>query len=263
MPAAERTWVVLAVVACLGLGCASGGSKAERRAEKETNQRQAVARYNVGVNHLSEGRTALALRELRVALDKNPDDPWIHLALAEGYRRKANSAEAETHFRQALLLNPAFHEARLSLSALHVQTGHYEEALVESQRLVDDPTFEAPWRAHTNLGWALFKLGRIEEARRNLQLALEYRPDYWTAVLDLGILEAGEGHKLEAVKLLQKVLELEPNALAVAEVNYRLGELYVSLGRRDEALAHLSQAVATRPNGNWGKRSEDYLKLLQ
>jgi Tfp pilus assembly protein PilF len=75
MPAAERTWVVLAVVACLGLACASGGSLAER-AEKETNQRQAVARYNVGVNHLSEGRTALALRELRVALSKSPDDPW-------------------------------------------------------------------------------------------------------------------------------------------------------------------------------------------
>ena len=262
MPVAERTWMVLAVVACLGLGCASGGSLAER-AEKETNQRQAVARYNVGVNHLSEGRTALALRELRVALSKSPDDPWIHLALAEGYRRKANATKSEAHLREALLINPTFHQARLSLSAVHVQMGRYDEAMIASQALVDDPTFEAPWRAHTNLGWALFKLGRISEARRNLQLALEYRPNYWTAALDLGILEAGEGRKLEAVELFQKVLEMEPNALVVAEVNYRLGELYVSLGKRDEALAHLSQAVATRPNGNWGKRSEDYLKLLQ
>jgi tetratricopeptide (TPR) repeat protein len=262
MPAAERTWVVLAVSACLGLACASGGSLAER-VEKETNQRQAVARYNVGVNHLAEGRTALALRELRVALSKSPDDPWIHLALAEGYRRKANAAKSEEHLREALLVNPTFHQARLSLSALQVQMGRYEEAVVISQELVDDPTFEAPWRAHTNLGWALFKLGRISEARRNLQLALEYRSNYWTAALDLGILEAGEGRKLEAVELFQRVLEIEPNALALAEVNYRLGEIYVSLGKRDKALAHLSQAVATRPNGNWGKRSEDYLKLLQ
>ena len=262
MLSAERRWVALAVAACLGLACASGGGSA-KRAEKEANQRQAVARYNLGVHHLSEGRTALALRELRVAVDKNPDDPWIHLALAEGYRRKADTEESETHFRQALLLRPLFHEARLSLSALQIQTGHYSEAVVEAQRLVDDPTFEAPWRAHTNLGWALFKLGRVSDARRNLQLALEYRPNYWRAALDLGILEADEGRKLEAVRLFQKALEIEPGAIAMAELNYRLGELYVSLGRREKALAHLSQVVSIRPNGNWGKRSEDYLKLLQ
>lgn len=262
MVAADRMCVVLALVAGLGLGCASGGGSAQK-AEEKANRRKAVARYNVGVHHLSEGRTALALRELRVALDKNPEDPWIHLALAEGYRRKASPAEAESHLRQALLIDSGFQQARLTLSALLVQTGKYEQAAIESQKLVDDPTFEAPWRAHTNLGWALFKLGRIPEARQNLELALEYRPYYWRAALDLGILEADAGRKLEAVRLFQKTLEMEPGALAVAEVNYRLGEIYVSLGRREEALAHLSQAAATRPNGNWGKRSEDYLKLLQ
>lgn len=262
MVAADRMCLVLALVAGLGLGCASGGGSAQK-AEDKANRRKAVARYNVGVHHLSEGRTALALRELRVALDKNPEDPWIHLALAEGYRRKASPVEAETHLRQALLIDPDFQQAQLTLSALLVQTGKYDQAVIESQKLVDDPTFEAPWRAHTNLGWALFKLGRLPEARQNLELALEYRPYYWRAALDLGILEAEAGHKLEAVKLFQKTLEMEPGALAVAEVNYRLGEIYVSLGRREEALAHLSQAAATRPNGNWGKRSEDYLKLLQ
>ena len=262
MVAGERTCAVIALVAALGLGCATGGGSSER-AEQEANRRQAVARYNVGVHHLSEGRTALALRELRVALDKNPEDPWIHLALAEGYRRKASPAEAESHLRQALAIDPGFHHAQLTLSALLVQTGKHEEAVVESKKLVDDPTFEAPWRAHTNLGWALFKLGRIAEARQNLKLALEYRPYYWRAALDLGILEAAEGRKLEAVTLFQKTLEMQPGALATAELNYRLGEIYVSLGRREEAVAHLSQAVATRPNGNWGKRSEDYLKLLQ
>jgi Tfp pilus assembly protein PilF len=262
MVAADRTCVVLALVAALGLGCASGGGSAQR-AEDKANRRKAVARYNVGVHHLSEGRTALALRELRVALDKAPDDPWIHLALAEGYRRKSSPSEAETHLRQALLIDPGFQQAQLTLSALLVQIGQYDQAVIESQKLVDDPTFEAPWRAHTNLGWALFKLGRLPEARQNLELALEYRPYYWRAALDLGILEAEAGHKLEAVKLFQKTLEMEPGTMAVAELNYRLGEIYVSLGRREEALAHLSQAAATRPNGNWGKRSEDYLKLLQ
>lgn len=262
MVAAEARGTALAVIAALGLACASDGGPAQRAAE-EANRRQAVARYNVGVHHLAEGRTALALRELQVALEKDPEDPWIHLALAEGYRRKASGEQAEAHLLRALAIDPGFHHARLSLSALYVQLGRYDEAVSESQQLVDDPAFPAPWRAYTNLGWAQFKQGNTAEARRNLQLALEYRPYYWTAALDLAILEAEQGHKLEAIRLFRKVLEMEPGALAEAEVNYRLGEVYVSLGRREEAVAHLSQAVDARPNGNWGKRSAEYLKLLE
>jgi Tfp pilus assembly protein PilF len=255
------TLLVLALGLLAGAGCGHAG-RADAAA-READRRQAVARYNLGVHHLAEGNVALALRELQLAVQKNPDDPWIHLALAEGYRRKANVQECEAHLLRALAIDPDFHNARLNLSALYVQVGRYEEARVEAERLVADPTFPAPWRAHTNLGRALLELGRGEEARRNLQAALEYRPYDWRAILVLAILEAEEGRKLEAVRLYRKLLEMKPGPLAEAEVNYRLAEVYVSLGRRDEAVLHLSRAVAQRPNGNWGKRSEEYLKLLQ
>ena len=43
----------------------------------------------------------------------------------------------------------------------------------------------------------------------------------------------------------------------------RIAEIYVSLGRRQEAMGHLTTAVAQAPKGFWGKRSQEYLKLLR
>ena len=50
---------------------------------------------------------------------------------------------------------------------------------------------------------------------------------------------------------------------AAAEANYRLAEIYVSLGKRDRAVSHLLAAVEGSPNGRWGQKSEEYLKLLR
>jgi Tfp pilus assembly protein PilF len=251
--------LALCWVVCLA--CATAGSKQDK-ADLEADKRQAVAHYNLGIHHMSQGNTALSIREFRAAVDKDPTDPWIHLALAEAYRRKAKVAECESHLKQALVLNPDFQNARLTLSALYIQTGRYAEAVPEAERLVDDPSFPAPWRAHTNLGYAFFKLGRTAEARQNLELALEYRPFDVRTLLVLAVLEAEAGHKLKAIVLLKKLLEYEPGALMESEANFRLGEAYVSLGQRDDALAYLSKSKAARPGNPWAKRSEDYLKLL-
>jgi type IV pilus assembly protein PilF len=252
-----------AMALCLlgALACATGGPGPDEAAQE--SQRQAVAHYNLGVHHLGQGNTALAIRELLAAEQLDPVDPWIQLTLAEAYRRKAKVEDCERHLHKALAIDPDFHNARLTLSALYIQTGRFEEAVTEGRKLADDPTFPAPWRAHSNLGYALFKAGHIQEARENLQLALEYRSYDPKTLLNLAELEAETGHKLKAIGLLKKVLEHDPGALAESEVNYRLAELFVSLGKRDEALAHLSRAVEARPNGPWAKRSQEYLELLQ
>ena len=252
----------LALVLAALAGCASQGKPGLAKVSEE-DERQAVAHYKLGVYHFSQGNTALAIRELQAALKRNPNDPWIHFTLAEGYRRKAKITEAESHLRRSLEISPEFHNARLSLSALCVQTGRYEEAIAEAAKLVDDPTFPAPWNALTNLGYAQFKLGRVSEARSSLQLALEYRPYDKIALLNLAELESEAGQKLRAIELYQKVLAHKPAPLVEAETNYRLAEVYVSLGRRDDALTHLSQAMAARPGSPWAKRSEEYRNLLQ
>jgi hypothetical protein len=49
----------------------------------------------------------------------------------------------------------------------------------------------------------------------------------------------------------------------VAEASYRLAEIYVSIGKRKRAVGHLMTAVAQAPGDLWGKKSEEYLRLLR
>jgi Tfp pilus assembly protein PilF len=251
------------LAACLlaGQGCTSAGSSS--LVQQMESDRRARAHYRLGVENLRLGRPALAVRELLSAQEYNADDAWIHLALAEAYRMQGRLDLAEESLGESLRLRPKFQEARLNLSALYIQMDRYEEAIGESQRLLQDPTFPVPWKALTNQGWAELQLGRHAEARRSLELALQYHDHYWQAHLNLGILEAQQGHHLEALERFERVVALEPGPLGEAEAHFRIAEIYVSLGNRDRAVHHLTAVTRGGPSGPWGKRSEDYLKRLR
>ncbi len=227
------------------------------------DESRARAHQSVGTTHLREGRTALAIRELRAAEQLNPRDEWIQLTLAEAYRLKGLTEESETHLQKALAIDPAFQSAHLTLSGLYIQMARYPEAIDHAQRLIDDPTFPRPWEPLTNKGWALIQLERYAEARKALELALDYHDRYWRAQLNLGILDAQEGRRLDAMERFDRVLGLGVGPLALAEVNFRLAEIYISLGNRDRAVEHLMAASSQRPSGSWGKRSEDTLERLR
>lgn len=251
------TWLLAAAVC----GCATTTDPAEQDISAADESR-ARAHQSVGLTHLREGRLPLAIRELRASEALNPNDRWTQLTLAEAYRMKGLDADAERHLQKALALDPKFQEARLTLSGLYIQTGRYAEAIEEAQLLIDDPTFPQPWTALTNKGFALLKLERRAEAREALTQAIDYNARYWRALLNLGILDAEEGKRIDAIERFEQVIALA-SPLGSAEANFRIAEIYISLGNRDQAVEHLVAASSKRPSGPWGKRSEDYLKRLR
>lgn len=230
---------------------------------------QARAKRDLGVDYLGSGRTAMAIRELRASLILDDRDPQTYLWLGEAYRRKGEVEEAEEQFREALRLAKRSKEeqtqqdARLNLSALLSKLGRYEEALEHCQALADDPTVSSPWKPITNCGWARMQLGQLGAARRDFETALEYHVRFGPALLNLGILEAKEGHRLEAIQRLESALETRLSAGAVAEANYRLGELFVALGNRERAVTHFDAAHEMAPNLDWGSQAQAYLNLLR
>ncbi len=254
-----RSLAGFGLAALLAAGCATP----KMDVEAERNSRRADSHYQLGVDHMANRRPELALRELLLADRMRPEHPPTQFALANAYLYKGKFAEAEERLLHALEIFPEFHDARLNLSTLYLQQSRWQEAIAQTGILLEDPTFPAPWRAHSNQGWAELNLGLGAEARRSLEAARDYNPRYWPALLNLGILEQQAGHHLEAVELFQRMLELDPDPNAEAEANYRIAEIYISLGKRERALGHLMTAVAETPDGEWGRRSEEYLKLLR
>ncbi len=231
---------------------------------------EAIAKRDLGIDHLMSYRTAMAIRELRDSLRRDPSDPETHLWLGEAYRRKGRAEEAESSLLNAIRLSSSTvvsqteQSAQLNLSALLSQLGRYEEALEHCEALALDPTFSTPWRPLTNCGWSLLQLGRLDEARQHFEEALDYFPRFGPARLNLGILHARQGHPLLAIKAFDRALDsghLGPSGHG--EAHYRLGEIYVGLGRREKARAHFQEATDMAPRAEWGSQSQAYLDLLR
>ena len=253
----------LVLLLALSSGLSGCASTAKADAEAAQNARRATSHLNLGADHLQAGRSALALREFMTGAALDPRNPRLQYALGEAYLARQKPEESEKHFLRALELHPEHHDARLSLSALYIVQGRYQEAVEACDLLIDDPTFPSPWRALATRGWAQFKLGQPIEARSSLELARDYSPAYWPAMLSLAVLESAEGRRLEAIALLQEVIELGPGDRVESEANYRLAENYIALGKRDRAVGYLTTAVAGAPEGEWARRSQEYLKLLR
>lgn len=275
---ALRPWAAAALVAALS-ACASTGSPERsskpvgRPAQSSKNaaateeltdaQRRARMNYEVGVDQLRQGRSPQAIAALLESERMDPANERTQLALAEAYRQQGRNRETEVHLLRALQVKPQYHQATLNLAALYIQTERYEESIPHLQRLLDDPTFPGPWRALTNLGWAEYRLGRLDDAHRHLTLAVDYKPNHWPARLNLGILEAERGNRAEAIQHFQRVLEQQPGASAEAEARYRLAEQLESAGDRKGAVRQLTTAREIEPSGPWTQRSAEFLKTLQ
>ena len=252
--------VLLAVgLALLSAGCATIAVPGE---STRSTAKAAEARRNIGIDHVVSGRIAFGIRDLRHALELEDQDAMTHLWLGQAYHLRGRMDDALTHAERAVELDPGKHEARLNLSVIYIQRGRWGDAIAQADWLIDDPTFSSPWRALNNRAWAQIKQNQLTVARQSLEEALEFRPRYWPALLNLGILEGVEGDHLGSLRFLQEVIEFGPGSGTEAEAHYRMAEAYVRLGHRERAQYHLKTAIEVSPNGRWGRQSRDYLALL-
>ena len=140
------------------------------------------------VHWVGRGDLAAGIAELERAVAINPQFGYAHHQLAYLYTETGDYAKAEDHARQAVELQEQFISgeegflvvgAHTRLGYAYYRQGRYEEALAEYQTellflsssdhvLKDRSLIEL----HQKLGAALVRLGRPDEARRHLRLAI-------------------------------------------------------------------------------------------
>ncbi len=118
------------------------------------------------------GRSAKADPLLAQALERHPDDPFVLRARAMYLSDEKRYDEAERLFRAALQARPSSSDLMNSLGYMNAERGvKLEEAL----KLIDEALKASPTNPYylDSRGWALFRLGRMEEAARCLERSLE------------------------------------------------------------------------------------------
>jgi protein O-mannosyl-transferase len=149
--------------------------------------------------------------------------------------------------------------------ALAVRTVDRNSDWRDNFRLFSTDVRVAPGSAkiHCNLGGEYLRLGQLEAAQTELQIALRIYPEFPEAEEFLGLVEARMGHGQEARRSMEKAL----SSIQSDDINYffwkvNLAAELIELGQNEDALKLLNQVLAEAP-GNaraWSNRAVIFYK---
>ena len=148
----------------------------------------------------------------------------------------------ETLNRHIIALNPQARDAHLNLGNALYKQGRYEEALDAARVAVEQRPDHI--NTHTNLGVVLNELGRFEEAETHLRRAIALNPNHTEVLYSMATLRFKQQRYGEMLELLQRLIDIDPSH---AKAHVSMGAALFYLGRSDEALQSFDQALTLDP----------------
>jgi tetratricopeptide (TPR) repeat protein len=218
-----------------------------------------VAELQLGLNLADLDRNDEAIAHLKSLVEANPDDMRGYLALggvysskqdyrsaAElydraverlkepnranwnifyqrgiAYERLKEWAKAEPNFRKALELNPDQPQVLNYLGYSWVDMGiNLKEALAMIQKAVDLRPSDG--YIVDSLGWAYYKLGRYDDAVREMERAVSLKPEDPVLNDHLGDVYWRVGRRLEATYQWRTARDLKPDPDVLATIQQKL-----------------------------------------
>ena len=233
----------------------------------------AVAMYKAG-------EKSEAQEEFNALVESDPNDPnpllaqvqllkeeqlWsqLNLKVVDWYRKYPNDSHtpvviardltpidsneakqtAEDILRLVLKNDSASTEAMSVLAILLEMTGHSDESAELYQRLIElEPENLI---AINNLAWILSEeKGQYQQALELAQKGLKLAPNYIDLIETRGVVYYRMGELTKAIQDLTKCVELYPSSTPqYVTASFHLARAFDKLGKKDESLKHLNQAL--------------------
>jgi predicted Zn-dependent protease len=149
-----------------------------------------------------------AARIARVATQKYPESTEAQFRLGSSLERAGTTAEAEAVFLKLLEERPNDAATQNYLGYMWADNG---VELERAKDLLERAVAREPRNPAylDSLGWAYFRLGRLDSAEKNLREAARREPTDPTIVEHLGDLEMKQGDVEDAIRHWEKALELK------------------------------------------------------
>jgi tetratricopeptide (TPR) repeat protein len=187
--------------------------------------------------------------ELRLeeALKENPRQPGLWCSLGEIRIRTGRIPGAHVAYENALRIDAGMSAARFGLARVLKSSGSPDEAIREYKLGLEQAPHNA--QALLDLGVLLAGQSQVDEAIACWQNLLSFQPDHAQAHHNLGVAMAQKDESDEAIRCLEQALNLRPD---YAEAHFNLANVLCNQktrenDRRDEGVEHYLQAVRIRP----------------
>jgi tetratricopeptide (TPR) repeat protein len=183
------------------------------------------------------------------------------------YHQQGRLVDAETMFKEALRINPAYTEAALNLAVTLNDLGKYREAKDIYQTAMtaskNAPRHLDPFakgkiaNMHADVGAAYHAVGLYEDAVREYEHALALCPKFVDIRTKLGSTFREMGNIPAAVREFERVKLENPKFVAG---RLHLGLSYYAQGRRAEAAEEWQEVLAIAPEN---KSAHMYLAMVR
>jgi len=222
VPEGERGWIAqLRVAAMLGkLGRVDEARRYLADLPAVTREQRVQVQQAEAQVLRDAGNNAAAYTVLASALDQFPDDPDLLYDMAMVAEKLDQIDVVEQKLRRLIELKPANAHALNALGYTLVdRTPRVAEGLALIERALalspDDPFIL------DSVGWAHYRMGRLDDAETHLRRAMELRPDPEIAA-HLGEVLWAKGERTQAQDVWQTQLKSSPDNAVLLETVRRL-----------------------------------------
>jgi tetratricopeptide (TPR) repeat protein len=196
-------------------------------------ENQEAARMHIIIHELTKTDVRYDIA-LEWKANKNHSDTTSTAMVLDEYQRPAAS---QTLFTQGLE---------------DLKNNKIDEGITILQQIVKSDAKD--FVAWTELATALFKKGKLEEAEKAYINALEAKPAYIVALMNLGKLRFAQKNYDGAVETFSRAVIAQPQS---ADANLYLGESFLQIKKGSKAVGYLNKAIDLDPMG----KSEVHLRL--
>lgn len=193
--------------------------------------------FLLGENALAENRFSDAMNYYRKSLERNPRFDQAAMGLGQAALRSGDAEGAGKAFRWALELNPHNFVVRLALARAYEKLNRLPEALEEEKRVLLAHPKAA--QAHAEYGVTLVRMKRYGEALPVLLKARELGDQNPVASNFLGTTYLALGKPAEAVRAYEEAIRLDAKYSAPYG---NLALFFAQAGEREKALSYYRQA---------------------
>ena len=201
---------------------------------------------NLGIALRQQDKPVEAISTFGQVLKLKPDFAQAYSELGSALQMHGQLDEAIEHFRRALSFNPTYAQAAFNIATVFAAQGKPADAVTALQQAIKlSPLYV---EAHSLLGQLLRGLKRLDEAIVHFRQALKVRPGdayIWNA-LGGALMDrlSSQDAFSEAEKCYREAIRHQPN---IPEFYLNLAVLLREQGGHDEALKLLQKAVELRP----------------
>ncbi len=204
--------LVLTVVLAIVSGCVSSTTQVRRTAADDDAAEQ---NYQLGARYFRNGSYELARDRLTRAIELEPRMASAHSMLALTYVQLGNTRLATESFDRAIRYGPNDQDVRNTYAVFLCGQREFDEARKQFDRAIDIRENDNPEIMMTNAGVCMAQKPDLALAEQYFRQALQRRPTYGEALIQLAALKHRTGDNFNASAFVQRYLAANEASAAV------------------------------------------------